>query len=333
MKKILILTTGGTIASKESTEGRIAEYGGEQLVQEIPKLQGLCELSIRDLMKVDSTNIQPEDWVIMAREAYEGLKRYDGIVITHGTDTMAYSSSMLSFMLKNLNKPLVLTGSQLSIDEEGTDARKNIFDAIITALAGYPGVYIVFGGRIIKGTRASKIHTTDFAAFASINAPLAGRIEDDQVVMLDPPGRNDGETQLEIREDDYDYGNVFLLKLIPGTNPDLIDRITGMNYYRGLVIEAFGLGGLPNINRSLLDPLKRAIDAGILVVVLTQCRYGITDMTRYEVGVSALQQGAIFVSKMTSESVVTKLMWLLGESNDPQEVKQLMLEDIRGELS
>jgi len=301
-------------------------------VRDIPELAGLCEIQIHDIMKIDSTNMQPEDWKVIAKEAYKGLQLFDGIVITHGTDTMAFTSAMLSFMLKNLNKPVVFTGSQLSIDEPNTDAKKNLVDAVKTAVAGYPGAYIVFGGKIIKGTRACKTHSTDFGAFESINAPLAGKIVDDKVCMENPLSKSAGETTLEMGADNPGYPGVFLLKITPGTNPKVIDEIIKMDDYRGIVIEAYGIGGVPNARRDLIEPIKRAINANMSVVVVTQCRHGITDLTRYEVGISALKEGVITVDNMTTEAAVTKLMWLLDQLSDPQEIKQRMQENLCGEI-
>ncbi|MCL2580103.1 MAG: asparaginase [Oscillospiraceae bacterium] len=332
MKRILLLTTGGTIASKESAAGRVAEYTGEDLTRDIPELAGLCEIQVRDVMNLDSTNMQPEDWKVIAKETYEGLKSFEGIVITHGTDTMAYTSAMLSFMLKNLHKPVVLTGSQLSVDEPNTDAKKNLVDAVKTAAAGYPGVYVVFGGKIIKGTRACKAHSTDFGAFESVNAPLAGRIIDDKVCMENPLAQRTSETLLEMGTDSAGYPGVFLLKIIPGTSPKVIDEIVKMDNYRGIVIEAYGIGGVPNARRDLIEPIKRAIHANMSVVVITQCRNGTTDLTRYEVGKSVLKEGVITVGDMTAEAAVTKLMWLLDQLSDPREIKKKMQENFCDEI-
>ena len=332
MKRILLLTTGGTIASKESAVGRVSEYTGEDLMRDIPELAGLCEIQVHDIMNIDSTNMQPEDWKVIGKKAYEGLESFDGIVITHGTDTMAFTSAMLSFMLKNLHKPVVLTGSQLSVDEPNTDAKKNLVDAVKTAVAGYSGVYVVFGGKIIKGTRACKAHSTDFGAFESINAPLAGKIANSKVWMENPLVESVGETTLEMSADSPGYPGVFLLKIIPGTSPKVIDEIIKMDNYRGIVIEAYGIGGVPNTHRDLIEPIKRAINANISVVVITQSRHGTTDLTRYEVGKSALKEGVITVGNMTAEAAVTKLMWLLDQLSDPQEIKQKMQENLYGEI-
>jgi len=337
MKKILLLTTGGTIASVEGDNGLIPKLTGEELKKRIPEVAEICDLGCKDIpigregKRVDSSNMQPEDWDKIAEAAHAGLvgvENYNGVVITHGTDTMAYTSAMLSFMITNLNKPVILTGSQKSIDDPITDAKKNLLDAVRTAVEGYPGIYIVFGGRIIKGTKASKVHTTDDKAFDSINAPLSGKIKGKDVVMKFPLPPGTGKVKLE-----KDISTkVFLLKLIPGIDPDIIDKIVSMKY-KGIVIEAFGLGGVPNEDRDLREPIRKAIKEGVTVVAMTQCRNGITNLLDYEVGRKALDAGIIPVSNMTVEAAVTKLMWVLGHTSEPEEAKKMMQKDLCGELS
>jgi len=334
MKKILLLTTGGTIASMESDNGLKPMLSGEELIQCIPEASEICELKSKPIIirgsseGVDSSNIQPDDWIEMAKTVYAELENYNGVVITHGTDTMAYTSSMLSFMITNLNKPVILTGSQKPMNNPFTDAKKNLLDAVRTAIEGSPGIYIVFGGLIIKGTKASKIHTTELKAFHSINAPLSGKIKGKNVIFNYPlpPGTGGVNLDINISKD------VFLLKITPGINPNIIDKIVSIEGCKGIVIEAFGLGGLPNEGCDLLKPIRNAIKKDIIVVVMTQCRNGITDLSLYEVGKKALKKGIIPVSNMTVEAAVTKLMWVLGHTSKPKKAKKMMKKDICGEL-
>jgi L-asparaginase len=272
--------------------------------------------------------MQPEDWVEIARAAYFALRNCDGVVITHGTDTMAYTAAMLSFMLTNLDKPVILTGSQRPMSDPFTDAKKNLLDAVRTAVEGYPGIYIVFGGRIIKGTKASKVHTTADKAFDSINAPISGKIKGKNVVMKYPLPHGTGGVNMDINISK----DVFPLKLTPGINPDIIDKIISEGY-KGIVIEAFGLGGVPNKYRDLLKPIRNAIEKDVLVVAMTQCRNGITDLSNYEVSREAQDTGIIPVSNMTAEAAVTKLMWVLKHTSEPKEAKKMMQKDLCGELS
>lgn len=328
VKSVLLLSTGGTIASAPSEEGLVPKFTGAEMVKLIPQLEGLCHIDCKSILSLDSSNMQPEDWKIIVNETFKGLQEYDGVVITHGTDTMAYTSSILSYMLRNLNKPVILTGSQLPIDAPDTDGKRNILDAFRVAVYGLPGVYIVFDGKIIRGTRAVKMRTISFNAFESINFPYIGRVEKGRVIVDNPPRKiPPGPVELD---DAFDPG-VFLLKLIPGTNPDIFDAIIGMKY-SGLVIESFGSGGLPYLRRNLIPKIESVMAAGIAVVVTTQCIFEGSDLTIYDVGLKAAKAGVIPGHDMTTEAVVTKLMWVLGHTRDLNEVRKMMLTDYCGEI-
>ena len=152
MKKILMLTTGGDIAGEHTDTGLVPVYTGEQLVSMVPELREYCELECKDIMQLDGTNVQPEDWITIAEEVYDAQEAYDGVIITHGTDTMAYSACAVSLMVQNLQKPVIFTGAQIAMVDPDTDGKKNLLDAVHAAVSGIPGVYVVFGGRIIRGT-------------------------------------------------------------------------------------------------------------------------------------------------------------------------------------
>jgi len=330
-KKILLLTTGGTIGSVESDNGLTPVLPWKSLIECIPEASEICELTSKPVILndssngLDSANMRPENWVEIAKAVYNELvfsesENYSGIVITHGTDTMAYTSSMLSFMITNLDKPVILTGSQRPMSDPFPDAKKNLLDAVRVAVEGNPGVYIVFGGRIIKGINASKVHTEANEAFASINYPLSGRIEGKAVIMDYPlpPGTGGAKLDTNIVKE------VYLLKLTPGIDPNIIDTIVYKGY-KGIVIEVFGLGGLPN---EFLDPVRNAIEKGVVVVGMTQARYGKTDFETYETGRKALKAGLIPVSNMTAEAAVTKLMWVLGHTTKRKKIKKMMQKDL-----
>lgn len=329
MKKILLLATGGTIASASCEDGLVPILTAEDLICFVPELAGLCEIKCKTILNLDSSNIQPEEWQLIAREVFSGLQGYDGIVVTHGTDTMAYTASILSFMLADLDKPVILTGSQLPIIERDSDAKRNLLDSFLTAIEGIQGVFIVFGGKIIKGVRAVKVRTTSLNAFESINAWDFGYIRDEKVYL---------EPAVQIREglspalDDSLNPDVFLLKIIPGTRLEFFDNFVKMGY-KGLVLEAFGLGGIHYLRRNLVERLDSLLKAGIAIVVVSQCLYEISDLTVYEVGRKAAQKGIIPGYDMTSEAAVTKLMWVLGHTGDLGEVKRMMLTDCCGEIS
>jgi L-asparaginase len=309
MKHILLLSTGGTIASEQTKTGLAPSHSGAELIAEIPALTDLCQITCREILNLDSSNIQPEDWVTMAEAIFEEYERYDGFVITHGTDTMAYSASALSMMLKHLQKPVIFTGSQLALTVPGSDGIQNIYDAFCTAVSGISGVYIVFYGRIIQGIRAQKLYTKDFDAFHSINAEDIGTVKNGTVQLHTkisiPKGRLRLQTSLETK--------VAVIKLIPGTDPILIEQLVNLGY-KGIIIEAFGCGGIPNTNRNLLPAIEKAIKSGITVMIASQCLYEPVDLTVYDVNVQAARLGVLSANDMTIEAATVSLMLKLGES-------------------
>lgn len=332
MKKILLLHTGGTIASVQGAWGLEPKLPAYELVRHVTQRENLYTVSCKTLFSLDSSNIQPEEWKTIAGEVFEGLACYDGIVVAHGTDTMAYTASMLSFMIRHPGKPIIFTGSQLPVSEVDSDAPQNISDALIASLYSPGGIFIVFGGKIIRGCRAVKVRTSGFDMFESINAPYLGYIKGGKVF---PYGH---ETKPSTDPGTYpatmDAGidtRVFLLKLIPGTNPEVFGSLLQMGY-RGVVVEGFGLGGAHYLRRDLVREMRRLVDAGIAVVVTSQCLYKVSDLSVYEVGGRLLGEGIIPGRDMTSEAAVTKLMWILGHTADYNSIKQMFLTDFCGEI-
>jgi len=330
MKKVLLLTTGGTIASRTSEGGLIPALASEELLRYMSDLRQYYNIEGRDLFNLDSSNIQAEEWQMIARSVYGALDDYDGIVITHGTDTMAYTASMLGYMLRNLKKPVVITGSQVPIDNLLTDARNNLYIAFAAVDSGIPGVTIAFNRKIICGCRAVKVRTLGFEAFESVNAPYWGEIYSNGMrcnrdYIVEPD--YNAPTVLK----DNVCRDVFLLKLIPGTNPEIFDMLSAM-HYRGIVIETFGLGGLHFVRRNLLPKLKMLTESGVSVVACSQCLYETSDFSVYEVGRKLLDCGIIPGHDMTTEAAVTKLMWALGQTDDPREVHRIFETNYAGEI-
>ena len=318
-KRILLLTTGGTIASLPTDRGLSPGLNGTALAGLLP--QGVLEhyaITVRDILHLDSSNIQPEEWQTIARHVYENRTQYDGIVITHGTDTMAYTASVLSFMLQGIGVPVVLTGAQLPMTHPLTDGLDNLRTALAMAASGTAGVFLAFDRKVILGCRAVKTRTTDFDAFESVNAPLAATVDGKGLRIhrqaLPVPA---GSCALRDRLCD----KVFLIKLTPGLDPEIFDMLLQM-HYRGIVIEAFGAGGLHFVRRDLIAKLHAAALAGITVVVCSQCLYEPSDFSLYEVGQRALAQGVIPGRDMTTEAAVTKLMWALGQTAGLQAVEK-----------
>lgn len=328
MKHILLLSTGGTIASRPGADGLEPGLSGEELIASLGDLKGRFDVQVRQIMNLDSSNIQAEEWQLMARCVYESIPDYDGIIITHGTDTMAYTASMLSFMLQGLRKPVVLTGSQIPMENMLTDARNNLFCALAAVEAGISGVSVAFNRHIIRGCRAVKVRTMGFDAFESVNAQYLGEIFADGLRVYPPTFIPDGELVLRDRVST----DVLLLKLIPNTNPKLFDLLPQIGY-RGVVLETFGAGGLHFHHRDLLEKMRMLHQRGIVVAACSQCLYEPSNFTIYEVGRRLLETGVIPAGDMTTEAAVTKLMWALGQTEDPAQVRELFGRNLCGEIS
>ena len=328
MKKILLLSTGGTIASRPGKDGLEPDVSGEELIAKLGDLGGKFDIQVKQILNLDSSNIQAEEWRLMARSVYDAIGDYDGVIITHGTDTMAYSASMLSFMLPGLRKPVVLTGSQIPMDNMLTDARNNLFCALAAVEAGIQGVSVAFNRHIIRGCRAVKVRTMGFDAFESVNARYLGEIFADGLRVYDRNEPKNVPFQLK----DSISTDVFLLKLIPNTKPELFDHLKAIGY-RGVVLETFGAGGMHFHRRDLLEKLRMLEDQGVVVVACSQCLYEPSNFTIYEVGRRVLETGAIPAGDMTTEAAVTKLMWALGQTDDPAEVRKIFSTSLCGEIS
>jgi L-asparaginase len=327
MKKLLMITTGGTIASVEGENGLAPAVDANELLDYVSDMNNDYTMETLSLMNLDSTNMQPEDWVAMAEAVQHHYDGYDGFVITHGTDTMAYTAAALSYMLQNASKPIVITGSQIPITFQKTDAKRNITDAIRFACEEIGGVYVVFDGRVMQGTRAIKLRTKSYDAFESINYPYIAFIHEDRIEynkkIQSPNGPFTVDTSL--------CTDVLLLRLYPGLKPEVFDVLANM--YKGVVIESYGSGGIPFERRDLLQKINELVEMGIVVVITTQCLEEGEDMTIYEVGRRINQELITRSSNMNTEAIVPKLMWALGRSAEPKEVKRMMETPIADDIT
>lgn len=328
-KKILIITTGGTLACVQEENGLVPGLSSRDILSYISDITDLYEVDLIELFQLDSANIQPSNWQTMAETIYEKYPSYDGIVIFHGTDTMAYTASALSFMLLNIPIPVVLTGSQLSILDPLADAVENCRCAIHTAGSGMPGVFLAFNRKVILGTRASKVRTSSFHAFESINYPYVGEINSrgldfHRSWIPTPSGPCVLERKLEEK--------VFLIKLVPGFDGKIFQFLYEQGY-RGLIIEAFGMGGIPSLSSEVIDDLKDVIQKGMIVVVKSQCPYEGSNLSLYETGKTALDAGVFQAYDMSTEAVVTKVMWILGKHWEREKIREMFYKDLAGEIS
>lgn len=325
-KRLLMLSTGGTIASVKTKEGLAPGESGKDLLSFIGNLP--YQITVKDILNLDSSNIQPEEWQLIAQKVFQYRNDYDGIVISHGTDTMAYTASMLTFMLQNINLPVVLTGSQMPITQPLSDTPDNLKAAFAAAAECAPGIYVAFDRKIIRGCRSVKVRTTAFNAFESVNVPPVAEITSDGLVTYEHHKASSDDCVLNTKIDT----NVALVKLFPGFDPKIIHAMA-QNGIHGIVIEAYGIGGMTYIRRNVAAEIAELSKAGIPVIASSQVLYEKSDFTRYEVGRQALLAGAISARDMTSESAITKLMWALGQGMDVQQVKDFFATNVAGEIT
>lgn len=308
-KKILLLATGGTIASLLSEHGLRPGLNAEQILSFIPEIKEECDVDAVQVCNIDSTNMSPEIWkqIVCAIEAK--YLYYDGFVVCHGTDTMAYTSAALSYMIQNSNKPIVITGSQKPIGEDSTDAKLNLLDSIrYAADDASVGVVLVFNGNVIAGTRAKKTYAHSYNAFSSVNFPTLAVIRERRIIRFISQTPYTEPVRFGHRLDD----SIVVLKLIPGTKPELVEYLFG--HYDCLVIESFGVGGIPDkLRKVFYQQMEHWISRGKVVVIATQVANEGSNMEVYEVGQQVKQDFHLMEAyDMTLEATITKLMYLMG---------------------
>ena len=309
MKKILLIATGGTIASRETAHGLRPALSGEDMRTAIGAADAAIE--VIDLLSLDSTNIAPSHWQMIARRVADVRTDYDGFIITHGTDTMAYTAAALYYMLENIDRPVVLTGSQRPLGRDGSDAEQNLRLAYEAACSNFAGVCVAFGGRLIHGNAAKKMYSLADDAFRSI-----GRAE----VDLSAPSAPSAPFRLHDALDE----RVAVIRLYPGMKPITIDAHIASGY-RGIILEGYGCGSVPgdDAEESFLPSLDRARTRACTVVLTTQCIYDGADLSHYEVGVRAAQLGALAGGSLPIEALYARLMQRLAETPEGETVKSL----------
>lgn len=298
MKQVLLIATGGTIACRETGNGLSPALTGEELLGLMPELGGICAVEVCDLMNLDSTDLTAADRAAIARTVWEGRDRFDGFVIAHGTDTLAYTAALLCHMLPGLGKPVVLTGSMLPMGAPGSDAPRNLLDAFRVAAADCAGVLAVLHGKIIPGSHVCKRHSSEADAFVCVNAPLAGTIDETGRIRWETPPQASGKAAFIERIDPH----VLVVKLTPDLEPSFFSALHG---YPKVILEAFGAGGVP---QRLEQAVRELIGSGTRVYITTQCAEGGVDLHKYEVGRRAEAMGAVSLGNRTTEDALAAIM-------------------------
>lgn len=336
--RVLIIYTGGTIGMVEDPQtGQLKPFDFESLTDQIPELAKLeVDISSASFEEpIDSSDMLPEHWTMMTNIILDNYDDYDGFVILHGSDTMAFTASALSFMLENLSKPVILTGSQLPIGMIRTDGKENIITAIEIAALKENGLSIVnevciyFENQLYRGNRTHKYNAEHFQAFHSPNYPVlaeAGVHIKFNRSALAPLSK------APLRAHRSLDGNVVILKLFPGLSECIVHSIIACPDIRAIVLETFGAGNATT-KPWFISALKSAINKGVVIVNVTQCQAGAVEQGRYSTSASFEELGIISGHDITTEAAVTKLMWAIGQNLDAQQVRSLMNQDVCGEMT
>ncbi len=328
MKRILLLGTGGTIASKGTQDGLAPQLTTDEILAHMPSILKFCNVDAVQVCNIDSTNIQPYHWLAMAEAIRTRYESYDGFVIAHGTDTMAYTAAALSYLIQDSPKPIVITGSQKPLVMEGSDSRSNLYNSFSYAASDFSaGVTIVFDGRVILGTRARKVRSKSFDAFMSINYPDLAAIQDGRVLSyIRLPNDRTPVFYDTLSE------RVSLFKLIPGADAEALAFMLGRS--DAVIIESYGVGGIPQLgNARYLDVIAEATRAGKTVVLTTQVQLEGSDIGVYQTGSSLKSSaGVLEAYDMTTEAVVTKLMWIRGQTREGERVRALFYTPVANDI-
>ncbi len=327
MKKICLIFCGGTMTMKRNVDGALAPYfTSRSLPAMVPQLDKLADITIMEIANVDSSNIGPEIWSKLAAMIQKRYDEYDGFVVTHGTDTMAYTASALSFVFHGKKKSIVFTGAQKPLEQIPSDATNNLINAVLIASRYEAGVVISFGPKILQGVRATKVSESSLDAF---DAPMVSRLGEIALdINLTKRVIEHAKAYKEWHHTTFD-SDILEIQIIPGLSSNYL--ISAMNAgCHGIILEGFGPGNVPE---SLIAFLHEADKRNIPVVILSQCRNGITQMQLYDVGARALKAGGIPGFDMTVEAASTKLMWALAKTKDIEKIRTVFKTNLSGEVT
>ncbi|OQY12317.1 MAG: L-asparaginase 1 [Desulfobacteraceae bacterium 4572_19] len=337
-RTVLLIYTGGTIGMvKDKDTGTLVPFDFDDLLLRMPELSHLdCDIETFTLKEpIDSSNIQPTDWIELGEKLEEVYDDYDGFVILHGTDTMSYTASALSFIIENLKKPVIFTGSQLPISDFRTDAKENLITAIQIATdydnkgkAIIQEVGLYFENKLYRGNRTTKINSEHFEAFASLNFPA---LAESGVHLTYNDHLFPETTDKSFKVHKKLNQNVAIIRLFPGLTESILDAIINIDGLKGLILETYGSGNAPN-KEWFVNSIGRAVKNGIIVVNVTQCPAGMVDHNLYEVGLQMRKLGVVGGRDMTTEAAITKLMFVLGNETYNKSPEKWLRINLRGEM-
>jgi len=339
MKKVLLIQTGGTIAMQAQKDGISLdpEKWSEHLYKQIPLLQDIASIDVEPLLFEDSSDLHPTDWNKLLASIETHYEQYDGFVVLHGTDTMAYTSSALSFSIQQLNKPIIFTGSQVPLSRIRSDAQRNLVNSIEIATSELHEVAICFNDHVFRANRATKMSIGDFDAFSTPNYPelaeIGLEIDYHKKNWLGWPSLNHEHSATQTSFAQGFQGEILVLTIHPGFRPSLLDSVD-LNLYDAVILRAYGSGNFPiKSDYSWLPFIEKCNELQIITVITSQANHDSVKLTNYSSGSIAATNGALSSGDMTLEACITKLMWLFYHYSDKEMIARLFQENLKGEKS
>jgi L-asparaginase len=330
-KKVLLILTGGTFGMSEGLPVKSLKpiaLDGNLVLEAVPEIAEFADIDWVSIFNLDSSDISPRHWENIGKTISDYYRHYDGFVIIHGTDTMVYSATATSFMMKGSHKPVVFTGSQRPLKKIRTDAKSNLINAVEFATYDIPEVTIAFNNKLLRGNRAKKVSIENYDAFFSYNFPPLGTVGLNVEVRYDLL-RDSSKPSWRLGFD----ARIALIKLYPGMKASLLKQSLLGGEVKGVILEGFGSGHIPEFDESWLNLISELKDNGIPTIITSQCPHGFVDLSRYDNGAKALKVGAISCGDITSEAAVVKLMFAMDLFNSYDEAIDFMTKNYCGELS